>query len=289
MSLTVRPARLEDHAAIAGFASQTFEWGDYVPDAFPGWLADPSAMVVVAADGDRAVALARGVLLSPEEGWLHGARVHPDYRRQGIASRLNDHLCEWAAERGAKIVRLLIESWNEPAQRQVEASGYRMAGEWVSARRTLGTEPDPQTNGGRRVPGDEQMTAATRAEIEPAWVTWSTSELSRVGRTLYPMGWLMRRMTRHDLDDAVRRHALLHAPSGWAVADPSDADGMFVPFVAATEEDAYRLVKALVDRADRKGFERMRMMVPAVGWMVDALTRGGFELAPNQVWARTVG
>ncbi|HSJ27053.1 MAG TPA: GNAT family N-acetyltransferase [Acidimicrobiia bacterium] len=283
----IRPARPEDHEVIRAFTTDTFSWGDYVADVFTEWLRDPDAEVAVATVDDRPVAIARGVLMSPTEGWMHGARVHPDHRRRGLATMLNDHLCAWAASRGALIVRLMIEAWNEAAQRQVAAAGYRMVCEWTNAFRNLGTEPDPHTNGGRRVPGDEQLAVGTPAEIEPAWVTWSTSELARAGRGLYPRGWLMRRMHRRDLDEATASGGLLHGPSGWILAEDEDGD-MFVPFVATTDDDAYRLVKATVDRADRRTFAGVRVLVPSVPWMVDALHRGGFELSGEQIWAKTL-
>ena len=219
---------------------------------------------------------------------MHGARVHPDQRRQGLATRLNDHLCDWVRTRGGLVVRLMIEAWNEPAQRQVELAGYRQVCTWTHAVRGLGSQPDPGTNGGRRVPGDEQLVVGTPAEIEPAWVAWSTSQLARTGRNLYPRGWLMRRMVRADLEDAVAQKQLLHGPSGWIVAEDEADDTMFVPLLVATDGDAYRMVRAVVDRADRRSFSRVRTLVPSVEWMTDALTRGGFDLSDEQVWAKTV-
>lgn len=286
---TIRPATAEDHVAIRSFTSVTFSWGDYVADAFEGWLADPDAQVAVVVEDGEPVAIARGVMMSPTEGWMHGARVHPDHRRKGLATLLNDYLCDWASSRGALVVRLMIESWNEAAQRQVQTAGYRRVCDWMNGVRGLGSEPDPVTNGGRRVPGDEQLVVGTPAEIEPAWVSWSSSELARAGRNLYPRGWLMRRMRKDDLDDAVTGRRLLHGPSGWIIAEEEADDSMFVPFLASTNDDAYRMVRAMVDRADRKGYSRIRTLVPAVGWMEEALSRGGFDLAGNQIWAKTVG
>jgi GNAT superfamily N-acetyltransferase len=284
----VRPATAEDQTAIAVFTTDTFSWGDYVADAFSGWLADPLSHVAVAVIDDVPVAVARAVMMSATEGWMHGARVHPDHRRKGLATLLNHHLSDWVRSKGGQVVRLMIESWNEPAQQQVAAAGYRRVCEWTNAVRGLGSEPDPIANGGRRVPGDEQLAVGTPAEIEPAWVAWSASELSRSGRALYPRGWLMRRMVRNDLDEAVSGRQLLHGPSGWIVAEPEDDDTMFVPFLVAADSDAYRLVRAVVDRADRKGFQRIRALVPSVSWMTEALHRGGFDLSAEQIWTRAL-
>lgn len=285
---TIRPARASDRPAIAAFTTDTFSWGDYVADAFEGWLADPHAHVAVATVDDVPVAVARAVMMSDTEGWMHGARVHPDHRRKGLATRLNHFLCDWARAQGGVVVRLMIESWNEAAQRQVEAAGYRRVCEWTNGFLTLGSDPTPSSNGGRRVPGDEQLTVGSPAEIEPAWVAWSSSELPRVGRSLWPRGWLMRRMTVGDLAEAVSAKALLHGPSGWIVAEPEGEETMFVPLFVATEDDGYRLARAVVDRADRRGFARVRIMVPAVEWANSALQRAGFDLTGNQIWSRTL-
>ncbi|MFP5331501.1 MAG: N-acetyltransferase family protein [Acidimicrobiia bacterium] len=283
----IRPARADDQPAIAAFTADTFSWGDYVAEAFDGWLRHPDALVAVATVEDMPVAVARGVMMSPTEGWMHGARVHPDHRRKGLATRLNHYLCDWAFDRGAQVVRLMIESWNEPAQRQVEAAGYRKVCEWVNGVYVFSSQPDPAANGGRRVPGDEQLAVGTPAEIDPAWVAWSSSDLARAGRGLFPRGWLMRRMNQGDLVTAVQAKQLLHGPSGWVIAEPEGDDTMFVPWFVATEDDGYRLARAVVDRADRRGFPRIRMLVPSLPWVSEALGRAGFDLSDDQIWARS--
>ena len=75
---TVRLARLQDQTAIAEFTRDTFEWGDYVAEAFPDWLKTPDAAVFVATDeSEPAIAVSRVVQLSRHEVWLHGPRVQP--------------------------------------------------------------------------------------------------------------------------------------------------------------------------------------------------------------------
>ena len=168
MTYEIRPARAEDHAAIASFTEATFDWGDYVADAFEQWLADPHGLVVVAADpADRAVAVSKATMVSDTEAWFQGARVHPEWRRRGIANAMANTMAEWARSRGARVVRLLVEDWNDIAQRQVEAGGFRAVGSWAVAERTIGAaSPVPSGNGGRRVPALEQLVRAPSAEAE---------------------------------------------------------------------------------------------------------------------------
>ncbi|MDH3248006.1 MAG: GNAT family N-acetyltransferase, partial [Acidimicrobiia bacterium] len=197
----VRPARLEDLESVRAFTTGTFEWGDYVPERFESWVDRDDSVVMIATDDDDVpIGLARVVMMSERETWIHAARVHPDHRRRGIGSAINEALCHWAASQGAIVARLMTEDWNEAARGQVERSGYRRVSTWSWPMRDLGTgRIDPVTNGGRRVPGEEQLASGSRAEIDPAWIAWSSSEMASAGRGLFPVGWTFRRMTIDDV------------------------------------------------------------------------------------------
>ena len=135
---TIRSGRVEDIPLVRSFTEDTFSWGDYVGREFPAWLNQADQLAIVAADDqDAPVAVARVGLLSSVEAWLSGARVHPDHRRQGIGSVMNDFGVEWARERGAKVIRLATEEDNSPARNQVEKLGYRSVTRFVLAVRAV--------------------------------------------------------------------------------------------------------------------------------------------------------
>lgn len=286
MEPVVRPARPEDKVAIASFTRDTFEWGDYVADRWDGWLAAGDSLMVVASTGDRAVAMARAQLLSENELWLQAARVHPDHRGQGLGGRMNEHLLEWGKESGARIARLLIEDWNEPAQRQVTKSGYRRVASWVFAERDISLhDPAPTGNGGKRVPGDERLKHAPSAEAGPAYMAWSTSELSRAGRGLIGLEWQWRTFVVDDLFAAAKDRSLLASPSGWAIVAFRE-DGMAVPWFMATPDDTARLVRAILDRAIETGSDHLSVWSPVTDDVTYALERIGCRLHTSGVWER---
>jgi GNAT superfamily N-acetyltransferase len=285
MPFRVRPARPEDRSAIAAFTAETFVWGDYVSESFDRWLDDADGLVLVAVDDDDiAVAVSRTVLLSEHEAWLHAARVHPAHRRRGLGSMMNEAGCRWARSRGAVVARLLVEDWNEPARGQVTRLGYRPVAPWTSAFLDIGSEVLPTTNGGRRVPGEERLAPARATEADIAWMSWVAGDLARTGRELYPLGWHFRRMRRADLDGAARSRELWQCPSGWVVAI-EHAGTLTIPWVSTTDLDAARLVRAIVDLGDGIRAERIHLLIPGVGWMVEALHRAGFEQEPSTVYA----
>ncbi len=285
--MRVRPARFDDLESVTSFTIGTFEWGDYVPDRFGGWLGqDDSAVLVAVDEADSPVGLARVVLMSEREAWIHAARVHPEHRRRGIGSAINEALCDWASSHGAIVVRLMTEDWNEAAQGQVEHSGYRRTSNWSWPMRDLGTGAiDPVTNGGRRVPGEEQLASGSRAEIDPAWIAWSTSEMASAGRRLFPIGWTFRRMTIEDVHSASRARELLQCASGWVIAR-TEGEQLSIPWVATNPLDAAKLARAVVDLAARRRLGSLMVMVPTIDWLDEAFEHAGCTINRGHIWTR---
>jgi GNAT superfamily N-acetyltransferase len=285
--MRVRPARLDDLETVRAFSTGTFEWGDYVPDRFQSWMdRDDSTVMVATGEDDIPIGLARVVMMSERESWIHAARVDPDHRRRGVGSAINESLCDWAAARGAIVARLMTEDWNEAAQGQVERSGYRRVSTWSWPMRDLGTGTiDPVTNGGRRVPGEEQLASGSRAEIDPAWIAWSSSEMASAGRGLFPIGWTFRQMRIEDVRAASAARELLQCASGWVIAR-TEGDELSVPWVATNPLDAPKLARAVVDLAVRRKLKSVAVMVPAISWLDEAFEHAGCKIRRGHVWAR---
>jgi len=290
MSPTVRPAREDDRTAISAFTTGTFAWGDYIPRVLDGWMADPNGVVLVVADAaDQAIAMARGTMLSTEEAWAQGARVHPDHRRRGLASLLSDELDAWALERGARVIRLLVEDDNDAAIAQVRKTGMRPVSGWVMAERAIGpNSPVPQGNGGRRVPSEHRLRRVGSAEAQPAFLAWMTGDLVRPARQLFPTHWSWRRLIPADLEAAARRDALWQAPSGYAMA-ALHADTFEVEWIDTTAGNAYDLTRALVDAALDRSAERLAVFAPRLEWLSYPLRRLGCDLHRSTVYARALG
>jgi GNAT superfamily N-acetyltransferase len=120
MQATIRPGRSEDREQIAAWTRDTFTWGDYVTGAFDDWVADPAGRVFVAEVEGRVVGMARVAMLSPDEAWSQGARVHPDVRHRGLGLEIGRYIRAWAEEQGARVIRLTVENWNRIAREHVE-------------------------------------------------------------------------------------------------------------------------------------------------------------------------
>lgn len=110
------------------FVKHTWQWGDYIPDVWDRWLSDKTGrMFVVEVDG-KVVGMNHLRILEEGVGWLEGVRIHPDYRRRGLATLLGEEAMDYARKMGIKRFRLLSSIQNKPAHMQVKKMGFRRIG-----------------------------------------------------------------------------------------------------------------------------------------------------------------
>lgn len=279
MAFVIREARAADVDQIAPWTTDTFSWGDYVGSSLSDWIGDPRLHVLVVEDGDGvAVAVARAQLLSPTEGWLDAARVNPEVRRKGLGTLLNDACVEWVRGQGGRVARLAIEADNTAAHNQVLKLGYRATSTWV----TYDHPVDPRA----RVKRDERLQTVGRADVDPAWMFWSTSDMAETGRGLMSFGWLWRRATVDDLTKAASEQRFLESPAGWVVIETPDPDEIDVVWLATSANEFPRLIDALLDLGADRSAETIVFRVPQTGWSGEALTRAGGIVRETQVYEK---
>jgi ribosomal protein S18 acetylase RimI-like enzyme len=268
---SVRNARTEDIEHIVPWTRETFDWGDYVADSISQWMANPDLRVLVAAgDDDIPKAVSVVQLLSPREGWLSAARVHPGARRQGLGTLLNAASVEWIRENGGEVARLAVEDPNEAANNQVVKLGYRPGSKWIYA--------EPPENQPRIASHGDKPTVVGRSDVDPAWMYWSTSEMADAGRMLMPSAWKWRRATASDIDRAARERRLISNSAGWLVFEIKGDDSIEVVWVAAGQNDVPWLIDAALLFAADNGINEVYFKIPETGWTGEALRREGFDV-----------
>jgi GNAT superfamily N-acetyltransferase len=157
----VRRARASDEAAVLEFASDTWDGWDYIPNAWPLWLAATDGVMLVGhrPDDETPVALTRVAMVSPSEAWLEGIRVHPELRGMEIASDLQVAELQWAAAQGANVIRYATSARNEGSHRL----GARHGIELLFGLRNYWWSPDPDDDPDDPSAFDPEVRAAATA------------------------------------------------------------------------------------------------------------------------------
>jgi ribosomal protein S18 acetylase RimI-like enzyme len=266
MAHSVRVARPDDVDSIVPWTTDTFSWGDYVPERINTWLADPESAVLVAVDhSDVPLALCHVSMLSPSEAWLEAARVHPDHRRIGLGSLLNDAGVEWARERGGRVIRLSTDAWNVAARNQVKGLGYREVSRWLhTAFAVDATHRSSERHRMRPAPG---------GDAEAAWLFWVGSDLARESRELIAHGWQWRTARPGDLSQ--KGGMLVQSSAGWALVEQPEDDWLRTSWIATTPEDMLGLIDGLLDLAAERHAAELDIKLPDLPWTSEAIVRSG--------------
>lgn len=280
MDHTIRRARRDDIESIGPWTRDTFSWGDYIEDRLPLWLEAPESEVLVAADGsDTPIALCHVTMLSPKEGWLEGARVHPEHRRTGLGTALNNAGVQWAREHGARVVRLSTEASNMAARNQVRSLGYREVSRWLYAE----FEVSPT----HRVAERYRMRAAPGSDADAAWLFWAASDLARASRELVAIGWQWRTARPADIAQSVVGE-LIQSSAGWLCVEQPASDRIRTNWIATTAEDALGLLDGLLDLVAERGVSTLDIKLPDLPWTAEAIRRSGSEPQPLIVHSKPI-
>lgn len=197
IDVEIRRATHDDYEAVAAFTSDLWQdrGGDYLPRVYHDWLEDETddhKKTFLATVDDDVAGIVQTVMLSADEAWFQGMRVHPDYRRRGVSRRLNEACFEWARGKGATVGRLMTFSWNVAALGAARAGGFEPVTEFRWAHPGPDLDPDPG-------PGDLHTVANDPAA---AWRYWTESRAREHlrGVALSPEeSWAVRELTRGDL------------------------------------------------------------------------------------------
>lgn len=268
--MTIRPARPDDRPAMERICAHTWEWGDYIPEVWDDWLADEQGLLIVGELADDVVALSRFRFQEPEQIWLEGMRVDPEYRRRGIGRQFLDHSIAFAQERGARVVRLSTSYHNIPAHTLTAQAGMERVGEYqLRVADPLPGAPEPvllsaeHADQVRAFLLDSPMMAYTHGlySVDWAWQELSPARVSQFLKVGQFAAWL-------SPDGRLVALALLHA-----YAEDSE---LWIGFIDGEAAAVPELATAVRAHAARIRAEKVQVMVPDLGWLRADLSKAGY-------------
>ena len=192
----IRPAHPEDREAVLAFCQNTWSWGDYIEYQWDNWLRNPEGQLFVATLNGQPVGIVHMRMLTATDAWLQGLRVDAQFRRQGLAEELNYAALLEAMQRGAKYVRLLIESTNAASIRVAE----RLLMHQVTGFSLL-TAPS-EANSGQS--NQEKTQLATLADLDEIIDYLNASNIFPLSGGLYYVYWAAYPITAELLEAKIK-------------------------------------------------------------------------------------
>lgn len=130
MSLNVREARVDEASVIARLKSLVWPDEPVIPAAIGLAISLPTHLTLVATDGDLVVGFVDGFDTLTREGhhrWeVDLLAVHPEWRRQGIATEMLRATLDEGRIRGATQARALVGASNGAMERTMRATGFEI-------------------------------------------------------------------------------------------------------------------------------------------------------------------
>jgi ribosomal protein S18 acetylase RimI-like enzyme len=156
----IRPARPEDTPAALELSSHIWDGDDYVPEVWEKWLQDTQGCLLVAECEGRLAGFAKLSELTPQDWWMWGLRVHPEFQGKGIASQLHEAIVEYWQEHGQGAVRLSTHVERLPVHHLCERTGFRKVGQYSYFQAEALPEAAPHLEAVRLEETDEALTMA---------------------------------------------------------------------------------------------------------------------------------
>lgn len=241
----IRQARKRDRASILSFTRNTFHWGDYLDQVWDDWLRNPEGRFLVASVGGIAVGIMHVAYLGEREAWFEGMRVHPDYRRHGIAHSFVTHGITLARQNSCRVVRVETGAHNIPAQQALMSMGFR---------RTLSLREftSHSLRGSREI-----IRLAQTSDTNDLYLLWEHSWYNRVSHSLFALDdpWHWGEFTKSRLHSSIVNGRVWVTPPkgkarGFAFATEGD-DGIEVSLLAGEPRDLLNGFRCLAGKSGK--------------------------------------
>lgn len=280
--MLVRPAHRDDTDAIMEWLPRVLGEHDYVLETWHAWLDDDEPLLVGEFEG-KPIAITHMVHIAPDELWLQGLRLHPDYHGRGLGKAMHEANLRYALSRpGIRVASLATA--NDVVRHLCPQSGMRWCGDWLLYEAEALAAPP--------APAPTPLTAEDTAAIE---ALLAASPYRRTHANRFAAGWKFPRLREALLHEWLAEGRLL----GWREADdriralvvaippPDTEDGDAWTLLAAGDTEglawAGRVVRA---QAPLAGVRKLAAFIPDDAEYRAAWERAGWRYKDDSAYAR---
>lgn len=128
--MMIKYAKNSDKEKILDFCKDTFSWGDYVSEVWDFWIKEGN--LLIAHEDNNPVGICHASINSDSnQVWIEGIRIHPNFRRRGIAKKLVLKSEEIGKKRGCRYSFMLIDVDNSNSLQLANNIGYTKEDVWT--------------------------------------------------------------------------------------------------------------------------------------------------------------
>ena len=127
----IHKLREEDVPELIEIARTTWGGHDHLPSMLNHWLEDDNCHAFVMVLNEKIVAVATLKIIDQgKTGWMEGLRVHPEFRKKGLAVQMTNHLVELATKLRISRIRLVTATENPAPRKLAEFVGMKIVGQY---------------------------------------------------------------------------------------------------------------------------------------------------------------
>lgn len=255
------------------FIRNVWRGHDYIPSVWDTWIRDRTARMFVVEVDRRPVGMSRLCFLPDGIAWLEGARIHPDYRRMGLASMLGQHSIEVGKSEGIEVYRLISSSFNRAAHAQVKKMGFHEVTR-VSVY---------ESSAGARFSSQRIVRQATRGEGHEVKAEVERSPEYKLGAGLYWDVFSAVSLTAEVISGLIRESSIFRTEGGVAIAKIGGEGREIwrqVCFLCGTPDAATRLVSHVFGMHEKAKTCRRLVYMPQGSRLISVMR----ELGLRRTW-----
>jgi GNAT superfamily N-acetyltransferase len=267
--LTLRPIRPADRERVMEIAAGVWDGGDYLPEVFDAWAADPGASFQAAEIDGIVVGVQRLRPIARRIVFYEGLRVAREQRRQGIARAMLRQALAEATSLGFEEMRLYTGS--PEAGGLFVSEGFRLVVDsavW-NARRVEGGDPP------RLASPHEAAGLAERLRSDPALAAYGGVDVNWNATLDVDADYLGRQAEQGLVRVGAGGRAL-------ALVRPGGRRRLPVTFLAGSGAALQDLLMALRFEADSVGMDGVAVLAPAGHPAGGDLGEVGYDLAEDE-------
>lgn len=217
---------------------------DFVPGIWPVWMAGKNTTNLVAVADGRIIGCIYGEIISGHDAWAQGLRVHPDFRKRGIGTKLMMALESDLFQMGGKDIYANIGAFNEASLSTVLKLKWRIDTHFIRRR----SKPTGRLQNQPVLFSRDRILKL----IHGSPILASCKKVAYFQRAYFSM-------TNHYIDQAFRKNTIRVSPDGRAYAitdlETDPAKKIWVVAMAGEAPGIQWLLESFMGDAGRLGVE----------------------------------